>query len=101
MRGGRKIEISRRELVMNDQDLLRCPLLQGLDRMHRAELIGLLNDSGVREKLEGCLAEHISASEAAGQPVTACASEKQPGDFDKQVHSWNPQQSPWNRSPKE
>ena len=49
---------------MNDQDLLRCPLLQGLDRMHRAELIGLLNDSGVREKLEKCLAEHISASEA-------------------------------------
>jgi len=101
MRGGRKIEISRRELVMNDQDLLRCPLLQGLDRMHRAELIGLLNDSGVREKLEKCLAEHISAAESSGQPVTACTSEKQPGDFDKQVHSWNPQQSPWNRSPKE
>jgi hypothetical protein len=82
MRGGRNIEISRRELVMNDQDLLRCPLLQGLDRMHRAELIGLLNDSGVREKLEKCLAEHISAAESSGQPVTACTHEKQPGDFD-------------------
>ena len=86
---------------MNDQDLLRCPLLKGLDRMHRAELIGLLNDSGVREQLEKCLAEHITAQEAAGQPVTACAGEKQPGDFDNQVHSWNPQLSPWNRSPKE
>ena len=86
---------------MNDQDLLRCPLLQGLDRMHRAELIGLLNDSGVREKLETCLAKHISAVEAAGQPLTACAGEKQPGNFDKQVHSWNPQHSPSNRSPKE
>src|SRR3984957_19897397 len=101
MRGGRKIEISRRELVMNDQDLLRCPLLQGLDRMHRAELIGLLNDSGVREKLEKCLAEHVSAAEAAGQPLAPCTQEKQGGDFNKQVHSWNPQQSPWNRSPKE
>ena len=66
---------------MNDQDLLRCPLLQGLDRMHRAELIGLLNDSGVREKLEKCLAEHISAAEAAGQPLTACAERKAAGGF--------------------
>lgn len=86
---------------MNDQDLLRCPLLKGLDRMHRAELIGLLNDSGVREKLEQCLAEHISAQEAAGEPVNACAGEKPSRDFDQQVHSWNPQVSPWNRSPKE
>ncbi|HLN30286.1 MAG TPA: hypothetical protein VK395_21265 [Gemmataceae bacterium] len=86
---------------MNDQDLLRCPLLKGLDRMHRAELIGLLNDSGVREKLEQCLAEHISAQESTGQAATVCAGEKQPGDFDKQVHTWNPQRSPWNRSPKE
>jgi hypothetical protein len=101
MRGGRKTRISRREFVMNDQDLLKCPLLQGLDRMHRAELIGLLNDSGVREKLEQCLAEHITAAESAGQPLTACGSEKQPGDFDQQVHTWNPQLSPWNRSLKE
>jgi hypothetical protein len=86
---------------MNDQDLLRCPLLKGLDPMHRAELIGLLNDSGVREQLEKCLAEHISAEESTGQPLAACAGEKQPGDFEKQVHSWNPQRSPWNRSPKE
>jgi hypothetical protein len=62
--------------------------------MHRAELIGLLNDSGVREKLERCLAEHISITESSGQPATACVHEKQPGDFDKQVHSWNPQHSP-------
>jgi hypothetical protein len=82
---------------MNDQDLLRCPLLQGLDPMHRAELVGLLNDSGVREKLEKCLAEHTSATE----PAALCAHERQPGDFEKEVHSWNPQHSPWNRSLKE
>jgi hypothetical protein len=84
---------------MNDQDLLRCPLLQGLDRMHRAELIGLLNDSGVREKLEKCLAEHISATDSSKEAV--CAHDRKPGDFEKEVHSWNPQHSPWNRSPKE
>lgn len=85
---------------MNDQDLLKCPLLQGLDPMHRAQLIGLLNDSGVRDKLEQCLAEHTRAAEASGQ-ATACVSGRQPGDFYKQVHNWNPQHSLWNRSPKE
>ena len=82
---------------MNDQDLLRCPLLQGLDPMNRAELIGLLNDSDVREKLEKCLAEHIKTTE----PAATCVHDKKPGDFEKEVHSWNPKHSPWNRSPKE
>jgi hypothetical protein len=85
---------------MNDQDLLRCPLLQGLDPMHRAQLIGLLNDSGVREKLEKCLAEHTSTA-SPEQPAAACAHERKPGDFEKRVHSWDPQYSPWNRSLKE
>jgi len=82
---------------MKDQDLLRCPLLQGLDPMHRAELMGLLNDSSIREKLEKCLAEHTDS----GQPAAACAQVRQPGDFEKEVHSWNPQRPVWNRSPKE
>jgi hypothetical protein len=85
---------------MKDEDLLKCPLLQGLDPMNRAELMGLLNDSGVREKLEKCLAEHAKA-ESSAQPAAACASERKPGEFTKEVHSWNPQHSTWNRSPKE
>jgi hypothetical protein len=85
---------------MNDQDLLKCPLLQGLDPMHRAELIGLLNDSGVREKLEQCLAEHTKAAGSCEQPAAARV-QRQPGEFEKEVHSWNPQRSAWNRSPKE
>jgi hypothetical protein len=84
---------------MNDQDLLRCPLLQGLDPMHRAELMGLLNDSSVRERLERCLAEHPIATDSSKEPA-ACA-QRQPGDFEKEVHNWNPQRSTWNRSPKE
>ena len=82
---------------MRDEDLLKCPLLQGLDPMNRSELMGLLNDSSVREKLEKCLAEHISKEE----PAAVCAHDRKSGDFDKEVHSWNPQHSPWNRSPKE
>jgi hypothetical protein len=88
-------------MSMRDQDLLRCPLLQGLDPMHRAELMGLLNDSSVRDKLEKCLAEHTNTADSSGQPAVECAHERQAGDFEKEVHSWDPKHSPWNRSPKE
>ncbi|HXY14016.1 MAG TPA: hypothetical protein VEI26_05915 [Terriglobales bacterium] len=77
---------------MKDEDLLKCPLLQGLDAMHRAQLLGLINDSNLREKLEGCLAQR----EKDAQP---CTSEQR--DFQKEVHSWNPQKLVFSRSPKE
>ena len=76
---------------MKDEDLLKCPLLQGLDAMHRAELIGLLNDSSVREKLEECLAVH-----AASNPGCTSGS----GDPQKKA-SWKPDLEAWRRSPKE
>jgi len=71
---------------MKDEDLFKCPLLQGLDAMHRAELIGLLNDSSLRERLEECLV-HLKAAE--------------PASFQQKVHEWNPKLPLWNRSSKE
>jgi len=85
--------------TMKDEDLLKCPLLQGLDAMHRAELLGLVNDSNLREKLEKCLAQHLEAE--AKEPATVCAQESGPRDFEKEVHSWNPQRLVFSRSPKE
>jgi hypothetical protein len=82
---------------MKQEDLLKCPLLQGLDAMHRAELLGLINDSNLRSKLETCLAEHQTADPTA-QP--ACAGAK-PGNFEKDVHSWQPDTPLWRRSSKE
>ena len=79
--------------IMKDEDLLKCPLLQALDAMHRAELLGLLNNSNLREKLESCLSQH------AGKPSAACASEER--NFERDVHSWNPQKLVFSRSPKE
>jgi hypothetical protein len=79
--------------TMDDKDLLKCPLLQGLDAMHRAELLGLINDSSLRQKLEACLTQH------AGESNTPCASDER--NFEKDVHSWNPQKLVFSRSPKE
>jgi hypothetical protein len=83
---------------MKDEDLLKCPLLQGLDAMHRAELLGLLNDSNLREKLENCLAQHIR-DESKAEPV--CAGTPEERQFEKEVRSWNPQKLVFSRSPKE
>jgi hypothetical protein len=80
---------------MKDEDLLKCPLIQGLDAMHRAELLGLLNDSNLREKLEACLTQH------SGKPVPVCAEGAPERNFEKEVHSWNPQKLVFSRSPKE
>jgi len=78
---------------MDEKDLLKCPLLQGLDAMHRAELLGLLNDSNLRSKLEACLKQH------GGEADAPCATEQR--NFEKEVHSWNPQKLVFSRSPKE
>lgn len=82
---------------MKDEDLLKCPLLQSLDAMHRAELLGLVNDSCLREKLEKCLTQHLQAE---GEPAVTDTASK-PRNFEKDVHSWNPQRLIFSRSPKE
>ena len=82
---------------MKQEDLLKCPLLQGLDAMHRAELLGLINasDSSLKEKLEQCLAQH-----GAAEPEKAAAGWKS-ADFQKDVHTWDPNTPLWRRSSKE
>ena len=82
---------------MKQEDLLKCPLLQGLDAMHRAELLGLINDSGLKEKLEQCLAQHVAA-EPKGQNASA---DWKPADFQKDVHTWDTTTPLWRRSSKE
>ncbi len=81
---------------MKNEDLFRCPLLRGLDAMHRAELLGLINDSNLREGLEHCLAQ-LKAAEASSEPAT----KPEAASFDQKVHEWNPKLPIWTRSPKE
>jgi len=83
---------------MTDKELLTCPLLKGLDAMHRAEMIGLLNDSNLRAKLENCVARIACAEEAAKEAATPG---NEPRNFEKEVHSWKPYVPVWSRSSKE
>lgn len=82
---------------MRNEDLFRCPLLQGLDAMHRAELLGLINDSNLRERLEECLAKR----EVADAPAEGLEQKPEAATFEKKVHEWNPKLPIWTRSPKE
>ena len=82
---------------MKNEDLFRCPLLQGLDAMHRAELLGLINDSNLRERLEACLAQ-LKATEGSSDTPTR---KPEATSFDQKVHEWNPKLPIWTRSPKE
>ncbi|MGA8150924.1 MAG: hypothetical protein WB952_08245 [Terriglobales bacterium] len=83
---------------MKSEDLLKCPLLEALDPTHRAELLGLMKDSNVREKVERCVTEHAQG-EACRQP--SGAEEKPAVDFQREVHTWNPEQPIWRRCAKE
>ena len=84
---------------MKDQDLLNCPLLQGLDPMRRTELIGLMGDSNVRERTEKCISKCVTADSSQHVAVAGNAGVV---DFEKEVHTWKPQQPLlWRRSPKE
>jgi hypothetical protein len=86
---------------MRDEDLFKCPLIRGLDPMHRAELVGLLNDSSVREHVEKCLTNlqqnmpELCAEEAL--PVETKSAPK----FEEAIHNWTPAVPIFRRGAKE
>lgn len=82
---------------MANDDFLQCPLCQGHSQVNRTELIALLKDHNLREKIEKYLAELQQAEEPAGVGAKRLESR----DFEKDVHTWNPQMPIWRRSPKE
>ena len=80
---------------MAHDETLKCPLCHGHGEVTRSTLITLLTDRSLPEQAEKYLAELLNAqNELAGVHA--------PGrDFQKEVHSWNPQLPIWRRSPKE
>ncbi len=81
---------------MANDDLRKCPLCQGHSQVARNELIGLLTDRNLREKIEKYLAELLQT-----EPAGVGARRPESRDFEKDVHTWNPQMPIWRRSPKE
>jgi hypothetical protein len=73
---------------MKPEDLLTCPLLQGLDATRRSELLGLLDGSGLREKVEACVAHKANSVDIT--PVRYSNTEGKGPQDEKKVHKWTP-----------
>ena len=82
---------------MANHDVIKCPLCQGHGDVRRSALIALLTDRSLPEQAEKYLAELLETEKNELAEVSA----NREGDFQKQVHSWNPQLPIWRRSPKE
>jgi hypothetical protein len=84
------------EPTMANDDVLRCPLCHGHSHLNRSESIDLLSDRNLPEKIEKYLTELRDDETAA-----VGANRSEPRDFEKDVHTWNPQLPIWRRCPKE
>jgi hypothetical protein len=84
------------ERRMTSEEILKCPLCRGEAHVKRSELIALLSDNQLPEKVEKYLAELLDARREAVAVANGAGR-----DFQKEVHSWNPQLPIWRRSPKE
>jgi len=81
---------------MENDEFVKCPLCDGHARVRRSELPALLAGNILREKLEENMVGITRP--AKGDQGTH---RPQPGEFEKEVHNWNPTLPLWRRSPKE
>ena len=72
---------------MRDEDLLRCPLLQGLDPEKRTELLDLIKEGNLRVNVEKCLTDKRQSADIP--PVNYSNPESAPQE-EKKVHKWTP-----------
>ncbi len=80
-------------------DRLKCPVCDGNGEVWRYQLIQFLTDPALKAKIEAYLSEAPSAEHAGAEVASARPAEER--NFQKDVHSWNPQLLMWRRSPKE
>ena len=84
--------------MVND-DLVKCPLCGGFTHVDKPEMLVALKDPKIRQQVESYVAELLRST--PGEFAAVAAGEPQRGDFDKDVHKWNPNVPVWRRSPKE
>jgi hypothetical protein len=85
----------------DNHKILVCPLCSGHGGVRQSELSDLFTGDGLRTRISRCLAGNDPALPEEGELVAAGAHETGGRDFQKDVHSWNPQLPIWRRSPKE
>ena len=86
--------------MVDNHDLLKCPLCEGHGEVRRARLFEYADDRTLLSSLND---SPSTGTEAAPEPELQEVGDghRTQRDFQKDVHSWNPQLSIWRRSPKE
>lgn len=80
-------------------DHMKCPVCDGQGEVWRYQLIQFFTDPELKKKIEAYLGSAHPAQEETAEVAHASVGESR--DFQKDVHSWNPQLPMWRRSPKE
>jgi hypothetical protein len=86
--------------MTNSQDLVKCPLCEGHGEIRRAKLVERLSDGKLKSNVDSALGKLVQSEEELAA-ATAVGRANEFRDFQKDVHSWNPQLPMWRRSPKE
>lgn len=87
--------------MANNHDLVKCPLCEGHGEVRVREVLQLLRDQTLEDRIERGLVADAGSEEQPAELVGVAASKPDSRDFQKEVHSWNPQLPMWRRSPKE
>lgn len=80
-------------------DLIKCPLCEGQGDVRRYRLIQFFSDPELQAKIAGYLGKDAPNVPEPAPVLAGLPTETR--DFQKEVHSWNPQVPMWRRSPKE
>ena len=84
--------------MIND-NLVKCPLCGGFTHIQQPELVAMLNNADLREKIERYVAKLLQSSTeylagvGVGKPLAR--------NFPRVIHNWNAGLPMWQRSPKE
>lgn len=84
--------------MTDHRDHLKCPLCEGQGKVRRSQLLEFFSDPELKAKIDAYVARLAAQDEA---PELVCATPHESRNFQKDVHSWNPQVPMWTRSPKE
>jgi hypothetical protein len=87
--------------MADNHDLLKCPLCQGHGEVRRGRLLEFAGNETLLNSLEDTLSADTEVIPEQPELQEVGAGHRAPRDFQRDVHSWNPQLSIWRRSPKE
>ena len=87
--------------MADNRDQLKCPLCEGHGEIRLARLLELVENREIMSLIDSCLSKACDPSDSEPELVETIVGSSTERNFQKDVHSWNPQLPMWRRSPKE